>query len=212
MTRPDYELKARVLHTDFVKIRKEFDYLMFQLTCSDIPENAVPLMLDRYHVLNAYLSSNLEFSEEAKKINNANYHRVKRLSQRINDFILDSPKTLFLTFTFNDSTLASTNSQTRKKYVSRWLKKYCDRYIANVDFGKTNDREHYHAVATIKNKIPLNSWYDCGYGALKSETIRKTSNNEKLARYISKLTNHAIKETNKRCVLIYSRKTLGPAA
>lgn len=216
MTRPDYELKARVLKTDFTSKRKEYDYLYHLLFSPEsnlidsYEDNALELQT-RFFELDSYLSSNVVYSEEAKKINNASYHRIKRLRDRIEKFILDNPKTLFLTFTFNDSTLESTNSQTRRKYVSRWLKKHAVQYVANVDFGKLNEREHYHAVCVIDKPIPLQSWYDKGLGTLKSETVRKTTNNIKLARYISKLTNHAIKETNKRCVLIYSRKTLGLA-
>lgn len=47
----------------------------------------------------------------------------------------------------------------------------------------------------IRNDIKVNE-----DGLITSETL------EKLARYVAKLTNHAIKETTKRNAAIYSRK------
>lgn len=216
MTRPNYELKASVLKTDFTSKQKEHSFLYHKLfgpdsTVLDSYDDESLRMQTRFFELDSYLNSNMVYHKEAKKINNANYHRTQRLEDRIARMVLDNEKALFLTFTFNDSTLERTNSQTRRKYVSRWLKNHALQYVANVDFGSKNDREHYHAVCVVDKKIPLQSWYDKGLGTLKSETVRKTSNNKQLARYISKLTNHAIKETNKRCVLIYSRNTLGLA-
>lgn len=75
--------------------------------------------------------------------------------------------------------------------------------MANKDFGATNGREHYHAVVLVKGKLNYSKWR---YGCLNGQKIRLNGiSNEKLAKYLSKLTNHAVKETCKRSVLIYSR-------
>lgn len=136
---------------------------------------------------------------EAKKINHASYQRANRLKQRISTII--QKDSLFLTFTFTDEVLQRTSSDTRKQYVRRFLNAFNVPYVANIDFGSKNGREHYHAILQMP-KINLTQWK---YGALNGKIIRNTSDDIKLAKYISKLTNHAIKETTKRQAIIYSR-------
>ena len=78
-------------------------------------------------------------------------------------------------------------------------------YVANIDFGAQNHREHYHAVIQCK-KIDASSWHK--YGAIFIEKVRNNGighDCERLSKYVSKLSNHAIKETTKRCSLLYSR-------
>ena len=94
--------------------------------------------------------------------------------------------------------------ETRRKYVSRCLKKYNTLYVANIDFGKKNGREHYHAVISI-DKVDNKDWL---YGDIDFKRVRNKNIEEdkkRLSKYIAKLSNHAIKETTKRCCLLYSR-------
>lgn len=138
--------------------------------------------------------------QEAERINNAFDARKKRLRERNATFIATG-KCLFLTLTFTDKVLSSTSEETRKQYVRKFLKTHCEKYIANIDYGGQTDREHYHAIV-VADYLEPNAWQ---YGISK---IRKVPNSENpliLAKYISKLTNHAIKETTKRNHLIYSR-------
>ena len=137
---------------------------------------------------------------EAKKINHASYQRANRLKQRISKII--QKDSLFLTFTFTDEVLQRTSPDTRKQYVRRFLNSFNVPYVANIDFGSKNGREHYHAILQM-SKIKLTEWK---YGALNGKSIRNTNDDVKLAKYISKLTNHAIKETTKRQAIIYSRE------
>lgn len=136
---------------------------------------------------------------EAKKINHAGYKRAIRLKQRISQII--QKDSLFLTFTFTNDVLDRTSSDTRKTYVVRFLKSFGVPYVANVDFGSKNGREHYHAILQMP-RINLTEWK---YGGLNGKIVRSSSDDVKLAKYISKLTNHAIKETTKRQAIIYSR-------
>lgn len=138
---------------------------------------------------------------EANKIVNADYHRREILAKRILE-ILACGDSLFLTLTFTDETLANTSPETRRRYVTRFLKEQCDLYVANIDFGKNKGREHYHAVVA-SGHIDLTPWHKLG--AIKAQHIRDNSNPKKLASYVAKLTNHAIKETCKRSAIIYSR-------
>lgn len=149
--------------------------------------------------------------QEAERVNTASYKRTKRLKDKMRK-LLETKKSIFLTLTFKDSVLDSTSVETRKKYVQRYLKEYCSIYIANIDYGSINEREHYHAVIIPKDdKINLKPWTD-NYGGTKVKRVHLDSNknNEeissaRLSKYINKLTNHAIKETTHQNRIIYSR-------
>lgn len=139
--------------------------------------------------------------KEAMRINDAHYHRVKRLKKRIAT-MLDKGSCIFLTFTFTDEVLEKTTRETRRQKIRRYLAHYNCPYVANIDFGKKNGREHYHAIIQC-NSIDY-KLYD--YGNLDGERIVNSANDYvKLSKYIAKLTNHAIKETTKQNYIIYSR-------
>lgn len=141
--------------------------------------------------------------KEAKMVNEASYKRTKRLKDRILN-MLESGSCIFLTLTFKDNVLESTSSETRKTYVSRYLKKVSNRYVANIDFGKKNEREHYHALVQCDGVD--GKWWRENCGSINFERVNVVLDCEtKLAKYINKLTNHAIKETTRRNCVIYSR-------
>ena len=138
-------------------------------------------------------------------LNRSCYKRRERIKNRIEKSIL-SGKAIFLTLTFTDETLAKTNDETRRKYVRRYLKEQCSCYVANIDFGSENGREHYHAlVEPIGDAIDYEPWHE--YGCIKGEVVRSTKDDVvRTTKYVAKLTNHALKETagiSPR--LIYSR-------
>lgn len=141
---------------------------------------------------------------EITKITHASNCRATRLRRRIESMLLNGD-CLFLTLTFNDNTLNQTSADTRRQYVRKYLKQFNCSYVANIDFGKDNGREHYHAVINSSH-IDLSLWRS--YGNINVERVRNKSielSKTRLAKYISKLSNHAVKETTKRCCLIYSR-------
>lgn len=129
-----------------------------------------------------------------------------RLMNRIHKMMIIS-KCVFVTLTFTDETLANTSFITRRKYVSRFLKLCSADYAANIDFGRTHNREHYHAVVAVE-KIPpeaLQLWRNkCG--AVNVEKIRHSKDNKAVALYMTKLFNHAIKlNTGMNNRILYSR-------
>lgn len=139
--------------------------------------------------------------KEAERINDAYFHRVKRLKHRISD-MLKSGDCLFLTFTFTNYILLTTNADTRRQKVRRYLSQYNCPYVANIDFGKKYGREHYHAIIQC-DKVDFSLY---NYGALNGQKITNQGDDiVRLAKYISKLTNHAIKKTTKQNYIIYSR-------
>jgi len=142
--------------------------------------------------------------QECKKINKARNARVYRLKNKVSNILL-SGSAIFLTLTFNDEVLKDSNEKKRKRYVRDFLTSLKCRYVANVDYGKTNHREHYHALVAI-DAVNGKGWRK--YGNINFERVHIKENDyttDKLAKYIAKLTNHAIKETTKRCALMYDR-------
>jgi hypothetical protein len=140
--------------------------------------------------------------KEAERINNAYYARVRRLKVRI-AHLLSLGTCFFLTLTFNNDTLSITSADTRRKYVTRFLKSISTDYVGNIDFGSKNGREHYHAVVLCSVAPDMSSW-DC-YGFSNAKVIVSSEDFVPVAKYISKLTNHAVKATTKGCRAIYSR-------
>ena len=148
-----------------------------------------------------YTNLEKEFNECAK-INHATFQRTKRLKERIS-YMLHNFDCAFLTLTFKDQVFQSSNYKTRRTYVARFLKELGAYYIANVDYGKKNGREHYHAIVGC---VPDKLAWSYGFSNVKPICAIDCNTNDKLAKYITKLTNHCIKETTKRYALLYSRK------
>lgn len=197
-TKPNYELKADAIANGFCRVNKDISKAFYN---HDYEKNLLtPYSYEQALLLHTELQNNSCY-REAVKVNFAGYKRKTRLQNKINE-MLTRGDALFLTLTFNDKVLNNTSPETRRKYVSRTLKKFnCD-YVANIDFGKENEREHYHCVISI-SRMPKDFWI---YGFCKIEKIRNCDGDSaRLAKYISKLTNHAIKETCKQNRIIYSK-------
>lgn len=139
----------------------------------------------------------------ARDINTSNYHRKQRIQKRIG-WSVSSGNALFLTLTFTDEVLGRTKKDTRRQYVRRWLQKNCFAYVANIDFGGRNGREHYHALV-FAGSVDYSTWHK--YGAVKGEKVHcGHDDEERVCRYVAKLSNHAMKETcGVAPRLIYSR-------
>ena len=208
----DYKFKSYVLkeHSDLIKRYKKAQLVQY---CNDLYINdgiiTKTFLNGNNETLNdiefdCIINNRIKELNEVEKICKASIQRTKRLRTRIETILL-SGNCLFLTLTFNDNTLNSTSIETRRKYVSRYLKSFNCLYVANIDFGSKNHREHYHAVVGLDN-IDLSAWRT--YGNINVQKVRNNSielNKKRLSKYICKLSNHAIKETTKRSCLIYSR-------
>lgn len=214
MAKVNYAFKSKVLneHADLVKKVNKASLLTYAI--NQYEENGV-LMHCLTHSNGDFTTLNnlyLECQEnglrnefyEALKINTASYKRTNRLKKRVADLLL-SGECLFLTLTFTDDTLNNTSADTRRQYVRKYLKSCKCQYVANIDFGAQNHREHYHALVNVSS-IDFTEWHK--FGAILAERVRNKnieSNKTRLSKYICKLSNHAIKETTKRSALLYSR-------
>lgn len=214
MSKVNYEYKSYVLkeHNDLIHLTqkcKRYSYAQSLLDVYGVVSSCLRDVNNDYMTLGELSYKCLEnglYKEfnECLKINDASYKRTKRLRERIKAMLLDGD-CLFLTLTFNDEYLHESTDKERRIAVSRYLKQFNCRYVANIDFGSENGREHYHAVINTPS-IRLESWRK--YGNINVERIRNrdiAKSETRLAKYICKLSNHAIKETTKRSSLIYSR-------
>lgn len=198
----DYKIKAHViacgLVSDVSKVQRTFFKRVYGIPLShfDYSSTQAEALYNFYHDT----AEGSVLWHEAEKVRQANYKRVKRLKQRIT-YMLENGSCQFLTLTFTDDVLSKTSEATRRQYVRRFLSNFSNEFVANIDFGKTNGREHYHALIMTDKRIKYTDW-KCGNCDGQRVYNKNTS---AIAKYISKLTNHAIKETTKQCRIIYSR-------
>lgn len=210
----DYAFKSKILneHRDLLVMQRRAS--LYEYSLDRYNNDGVILYALRshkvgfmpYNDLLSYCDKNGLMNElkECMKINHADYERTKRLKNRVKTMLLNG-SCIFITLTFNDDTLLNTTEKQRRVAVSRYLKQYGCMYVANVDFGSKNKREHYHALINC-DKIDFKSWRK--FGNINAKRVRNKdieSDKTKLSKYIAKLSNHAIKETTKRSCLIYSR-------
>lgn len=194
---PDYIRKKECLELGLDKTMRSLSLDMYKFR--DYPDIIKTLQNIWYENLEKYQ----ELWFEAKRINSAHYSRSRRLWKRIYS-MMSKGQCIFLTFTFTDKTLNETTFENRRRYVREFLKSQSDYYVANLDFGSDNEREHYHAVI-LADSVDYSKWHR--YGAIKGLKCKCSVNDAKrLSKYVSKLTNHAIKETTRQSRLIYGRK------
>ena len=192
----DYNYKAKLITDNVPLYLTQANFNEKQAIIRDLPIDTT---------YRDYLSSEFGFCAmlEAYRLNDSYKHRIARLRKKILNILLIDSNIYFLTFTFKDSVLLNTSSDTRRQYVRKWLKKNCIDFVGNIDFGEKNHREHYHALVSC-DRVDTSSWLK--NGAMNFEVVHLDSKvDEKLAKYINKFVYHAIKETTKRQHLIYKR-------
>lgn len=197
----DYKLKTKVIGSELLKFYNKWSKANYDFTYNENSE----ISLQELYKINEHASflhkQNPTLWKECQRVSHSQYKRAKLLRDRIT-LMLEHGNCIFLTLTF-DSCLERTTERSRKEYVKSFFSNFDTLYIANQDFGKQYSREHYHAII-LANKINYRLWT---HGTIKGLKVRTTDDDKKrLSKYISKLTNHAIKKTNKRQVIIYSRK------
>jgi len=161
--------------------------------------------------LTAYSSEEIK---ESERLNQATCKRNTRLKQKALEYIKTN-SAIFLTLTFNDDVFKNMSKETRRRMITRFLKKTCKSYFANIDYGKKNDREHYHAlVVPMGDSIDNTTYSNMFYGSsikFQRVKVRNTKNcslestSKKISKYVNKLSNHAIKNTTQGCRIIYSK-------
>lgn len=211
---------------DFIRLYNKLDYF---LSIDKIEKKEIiiyqnePIYVEGFLHLYDALKDEEDFKKDIRDYRNWK-DRLHYLNKRI-DFMLDNYDNLyFLTFTFNDNTLKKLNRDSRRQKISRWLSKYCNIYVANVDYGSKTEREHYHALVSLIDKnILIDSGFKDNKGHIKYDIKKEFYYNGKvgftdgieiydkhylkISHYINKLSNHAFKDTTKQNRIIYSKLT-----
>jgi hypothetical protein len=137
--------------------------------------------------------------EVSNALNQAKYKRKQRIQERIQKMVEQGAS--FLTLTFTDEVLSITSEATRRQYVRRWLKTLSHNYVANIDYGAKNGREHYHAVIPYHDHLP--EW---PFGFKLSQKVGSSNSDlQSISKYVAKLTNHSMKQTASLKRIIYAK-------
>ena len=198
----DYKLKADVMRVNLHNDIKKVDYYEHVKNRAFYEDGLIlNNPFDDLYV-DLTIKHGGKWIKEARKINIASYKRVQRLKDRITSYLSEG-QCIFATLTFRDDVLQNTTEKQRRVMVSRFLKGCSKKYVANIDYGvddKYSHREHYHAL--VLTDYISDVW---DYGFTWYERIHRTDSETAIAKYISKLCNHAIKDSTKRACYIYSR-------
>lgn len=172
-------------------------------------------VLDPQRVENIKRQFNLKYGswELMDNINKNRWKKKRRIEERIY-FYVASSNAWWITLNFNDHAL-SLSEDTRRQYVRRYFAKHYPHYVANIDYGSNKEyidrkgnkriatnREHYHAVILSDNR-PNIQW-EHGFSHIEKINIHKLSLH-KITLYITKLSNHALKNSTKNKRIIYSK-------
>lgn len=184
-------------------VARRLSYIIFRLKDKNLTYNQKIELIAEYDALFDTFDDTMDLDKSLK-----DYDKYKHKTFRVRRKILSMMvlgSCSFLTLTFTDDVLNSTTEETRRRYVSRFLKSISTNYVANIDFGKENGREHYHAVV-LGIDIDMSSWDKYGFSNCKTVAINDdTTNSSRMSKYIYKLSNHATKQSTQRKKIIYSR-------
>ena len=143
--------------------------------------------------------------KDFQKIINARYCKISRIKKRVVFLITHFDYLYFCTFTFGDSYINKCD-RTKRDLIKNTLNSFSSdiHYVLNVDYGKKNEREHYHCLVATNNNSNLRKYLKTNYPFFTScDSINTSSDDVKrLTKYINKLSNHCTKDTtlNKRIV------------
>lgn len=133
---------------------------------------------------------------EYERILKARYNKISRIKKRVRHLFIYYDYVYFLTFTFDDKHLHYSDRAKRDKIKN--VLSPLGEYILNVDFGKLNEREHYHVILgspVVFNMVKYRL-QDYNYGFFHIEQVRSDCKSlSKLSKYINKLSNHTTKDS-----------------
>lgn len=135
---------------------------------------------------------------EVRKEYISRINKYKRIKKFIEDEYSYTNNNYFVTFTINDDNI----NRVRETFLYQFRKIFRGHSaVLNTDYGEVNNRLHFHAICfDINDTSFLEQWK---YGFISVKKIRRFEDKEQLAKYVSKLCNHALKVN---CHIIYYRK------
>ena len=133
------------------------------------------------------------------------YNRNTRINNRTKQILNKEGFSYLITLTLTDESIKKISLS----YLFRKVKeamRTASLYIANEDYGSERGRLHFHVLASFNEQLDYTKTNPIGqvwkYGGIDYQPIH-TKNDKALSKYLTKLTNHAIKDTAKK--IIFSR-------
>lgn len=148
------------------------------------------------------------YDPQFEKLLNARIQKVGRIKKRLLYLLIRYKYIWFCTFTFNNSYINKCE-RTKRDLIKSVLNTHDFKYILNIDYGKKNQRQHFHCIIASDIDMDLNqyfqSYYIGGY-SLSIQCKKGLDDLTRLTKYIDKLVNHCIKATTNRQRLVYNFK------
>lgn len=98
--------------------------------------------------------------------------------------------------------------RTKRDLIKSVINTHDFKYILNIDYGKSTEREHYHCIISTNLNFNVNQFiqdsYPCHCLALPCK--KGESDFKSLTKYLNKLLNHCLKATTKKQRLLYNFK------
>lgn len=199
----DLEIKRDVVKNQFDKLYRRYKWLLHCASVNPTIE-AFDKVIDIEKKL-APLKDNQEIERVCRNLNKSREYRMKNVRKFISQNVISQIDlqaqnlAYFATFTFKPKVLDNTTEDARRQRIRRLIKKYAINGVCNIDFGKTTEREHYHAVLLMSksNAIEMQKKAEKN-GFVNLQIIRTTDNDiTRLTKYINKLSYHALKDCEK---------------
>lgn len=149
-----------------------------------------------------------EYNKEYEKLLNARIQKVGRIKKRLLYLLLRYEYVWFCTFTFSDKYI-NKSERTKRDVIKQILSTHDFKYILNIDYGKTTQREHFHCILATNIEMDVNQFFQSFYKGGFSLSIpckKGVDDLTRLTKYIDKLVNHCIKATTKKQRLVYNFK------
>lgn len=195
------ERRKELIDNKSMELCKQIQYCQrYKQNYFDFKSGEMVLDVETADNLFFMLKNDKDFSD-CLKIIHSDSSRYNRLYKRIMKYF-EIGDCLFLTLTFRDDVLESTDKKTRRVYVRRFLKEFSNAFLANIDYGAKTGREHYHALIVYPDPSMLAAW---SYGFSNAKRcIYDAESGVRLANYILKIANHFVKDSVGSDRLIYS--------
>lgn len=144
---------------------------------------------------------------EYEKILKARYQKCSRIKRRLIYLLTRFDYIWFVTFTF-DNYYINKSDRTKRDLMKSVLNTHDFKYMLNIDYGKKNEREHYHCIIGTNIDFDVNQYIQSYYPCFSCSILCKKGKKDfkRLSKYINKLTNHCIKSTTKRQRMLYNFK------
>lgn len=149
----------------------------------------------------------IERNIEFERILSARYMKISRIHKRFVYLLTRSSYVWFCTFTFSNDYIDKSD-RTKRDLIKSVIKTHDFLYIVNVDYGKKNEREHYHCILGTDIDFDVNQFIQAHYPCfcLAIQCKKGLNDYKRLSKYINKLTNHCIKDTTKNKRMLYNFK------